>query len=771
MADISELMRQRAALDLQIQEEVSNARSSGETITIDGREFTSFIDFEGKLSTPEEKDWIPLYRKDSNGDIILPGEITIEDLVAAFCAEASSLLAQAIKAGETAVGNINNAGTAALDSIGRDDSSGARGAAISSLQAKLTAALDAIGRTNDEGARKAAIEAINSALNSALSQIGQTDGEGARKAALDAISAALTSAKTEISSAKTAGVDAIGTAKNEALAVIGTDNNTGARKAAIDAINALTEAFNTKVAQDNTAWDTKVQADNTALDQKIALANTTIDEKVSSASGSAAAASENAALAAKWASNPEDAVVADGKYSALHYMLKAQEILEQVTAATMIAPPYPNLEVSYPQQGGDTAIVTMTNNYAGYAGITLRYRTDGQDPTASDPVFTSPQAITVNGTIMVRAFQSGADSKPSPSNSILVQGLQVQTPSYSYNTQTKQLVLSCATTGATIRYTTDGSAPTEASSAHSGAIAISATTNFRMRAFKANVIASEEVSFSVVLLPTPVITATRNADNTTCTLTLTNTAAYTALGITALHIKSDSPALDYTINPATTGVLVSNWPCADYKSLSFYAHADGDVSDSAVMPVSVPQAVLPAPTLSISRTGATTATVTVTNTASFPSSGCSLVVNGSSYSFPTANITITMAATAITAYAAYSGTLSIASTSTSQSGTVKQYKLPTPDIKIIDNGTSSGLINIIINCENLSEYPNGTVFAVTVTRKGSASSNFESLTLSINDFPKYYDHTTLLLRSVKVDAIASLAGAADSDEGSDTFEY
>lgn len=282
MADISELMRQRAELESQIQKEVSKARDNGETITIDGREFTSFIDFEGKLSAPEEKDWIPLYRKDSNGDIILPGEITIEDLVAAFCAEASSLLAQAIQAGKSAVSNIGNAETSALDSIGRDDSSGARGAAINSLQTKLTAALDAIGRTNNEGARKSAIDAINTALTSALDQIGRTDGEGARKAALDAISAALTSAKSEISSAQESGVSAIGTAKDDALAAIGTDNNTGARKDAIDAINALIEEFDTKVTQANDTIDGKV---------------TEATEKANAAAGSAKDAADSAAKA------------------------------------------------------------------------------------------------------------------------------------------------------------------------------------------------------------------------------------------------------------------------------------------------------------------------------------------------------------------------------------------------------------------------------------------------------------------------------------------
>ena len=48
---------------------------------------------------------------------------------------------------------------------------------------------------------------------------------------------------------------------------------------------------------------------------------------------------------------------------------------------------------------------------------------------------------------------------------------------------TANVTLSCATSGATVRYTLDGSAPTESSAAYNGPIAISATTTVKARAF------------------------------------------------------------------------------------------------------------------------------------------------------------------------------------------------------------------------------------------------------------------------------------------------
>src|SRR5690606_32975000 len=59
--------------------------------------------------------------------------------------------------------------------------------------------------------------------------------------------------------------------------------------------------------------------------------------------------------------------------------------------------------------------------------------------------------------------------------------------------------LSTDTTGATIRYTVDGSAPTASSSAFSAAINVTATTRIRAIAFKTGLANSEELDITITI--------------------------------------------------------------------------------------------------------------------------------------------------------------------------------------------------------------------------------------------------------------------------------
>ncbi len=63
-----------------------------------------------------------------------------------------------------------------------------------------------------------------------------------------------------------------------------------------------------------------------------------------------------------------------------------------------------------------------------------------------------------------------------------------------------QLVISCPTAGATVRYTLDGSVPTAASTTYTVPLAISATTVLRLVAFGAGLIPSETVTHSYIFL-------------------------------------------------------------------------------------------------------------------------------------------------------------------------------------------------------------------------------------------------------------------------------
>ena len=283
MADITELYRQRQALDEQIQNAINEAKEGGEVITVDGRDFSSFLDFEGKLQSGKLSDLVPLYRKDADGDIDLnyTGELSIEEIVELFGAEAATLLQQAIEAGETSVEDISNAKTDALAAIGESDSSGARGNAISSINAARSSALGAIGESDTAGARGSAISAINThveniskpAINQYVedttkptivkyvdtitkpsidSYVNSTSKPAldthtaAKKAELDSyVTSTSKPALDSYTTEKKGEIDTETTAKlNEALAAIGKTDSEGARGEALTALStALTNAL------------------------------------------------------------------------------------------------------------------------------------------------------------------------------------------------------------------------------------------------------------------------------------------------------------------------------------------------------------------------------------------------------------------------------------------------------------------------------------------------------------------------------------------------
>lgn len=115
------------------------------------------------------------------------------------------------------------------------------------------------------------------------------------------------------------------------------------------------------------------------------------------------------------------------------------------------------------------------------------------------------------------------------------------TPSFSVAggtyTTSKSVTLSCATDGATIRYTTDGSTPTESSSAYSSAITVDASKTIKAKAFKAGLEASDVASATYTIkCATPTFSVeggTKNNDvNVTLSTTFGTSIYYTTNGTT-----------------------------------------------------------------------------------------------------------------------------------------------------------------------------------------------------------------------------------------------
>ena len=159
-----------------------------------------------------------------------------------------------------------------------------------------------------------------------------------------------------------------------------------------------------------------------------------------------------------------------------NYFASSVSVLMNRTSTPRVSPPTFN-----PPAG--TYLATMTVALAtSTTGATIRFTTDGSTPTASSPVYTSPIPVTQTTTISAMASASGmADS--AVASAVYTILLPVATPTFSPPAGTyagsATVTISVTTSGATIRYTTDGSTPTATSPAYTGPISVTQTRTIR----------------------------------------------------------------------------------------------------------------------------------------------------------------------------------------------------------------------------------------------------------------------------------------------------
>lgn len=120
------------------------------------------------------------------------------------------------------------------------------------------------------------------------------------------------------------------------------------------------------------------------------------------------------------------------------------------------------------------------------SGASIYYTTDGSTPSSSSNAYSSAVSISQTTTLKAIAIK-GSDVSDVASATYT---LKVATPTFSpaggSYTSTQNVSISCATTGATIYYTTDNSTPTTSSTPYTAAISVSSTTTIKAIAVKSN---------------------------------------------------------------------------------------------------------------------------------------------------------------------------------------------------------------------------------------------------------------------------------------------
>jgi hypothetical protein len=122
------------------------------------------------------------------------------------------------------------------------------------------------------------------------------------------------------------------------------------------------------------------------------------------------------------------------------------------------------------------------------AGADTHYTTTGVDPTQADASVASGGTVVVDQSLTLKASAWAAGMPVSNvASAVFTMNLPLPTiaPVAGTYLSTQSVTLSSSISGATIRYTTDGTDPTSSSPVYSSAITVDATTTVKAYAFKA----------------------------------------------------------------------------------------------------------------------------------------------------------------------------------------------------------------------------------------------------------------------------------------------
>jgi hypothetical protein len=139
-------------------------------------------------------------------------------------------------------------------------------------------------------------------------------------------------------------------------------------------------------------------------------------------------------------------------------------------------------------------------------GASIRYTTDGSTPSESaGTLYSSPVPISTTTTLKAIAYKSGM-SDSSITSGVYTITLQVAVPTFSPGagnySSSQSVTISSTTGGASIRYTTDGSTPSEsAGTLYSSPVPISTTTTLKAIAYESGMTDSPVTSATYTFGP------------------------------------------------------------------------------------------------------------------------------------------------------------------------------------------------------------------------------------------------------------------------------
>ncbi|MBW4082279.1 discoidin domain-containing protein [Paenibacillus sp. S150] len=240
--------------------------------------------------------------------------------------------------------------------------------------------------------------------------------------------------------------------------------------------------------------------------------------------------------------------------------------------------------------GGTYTSAQLVSISSATAGATIRYTTDGSEPTAASASYTAPVNVAQSMTLKAKAFKELLQDSTTSSAAYIINAASqvaqpVITPATGNYTEAQNVTITSGTQGASIRYTTDGSTPTASTGTlYSASFTVPVTTTVKAIAYKSGMTDSA-VAVSVLTI---------SADSTNLALNKTASASTSLGGNTAAaafdgsastrweSASSDPQWIQTDLGSAysVTGVKL-NWETAAGKDYKIQVSADNaDWSDA-----------------------------------------------------------------------------------------------------------------------------------------------------------------------------------------------
>ena len=199
-------------------------------------------------------------------------------------------------------------------------------------------------------------------------------------------------------------------------------------------------------------------------------------------------------------------------------LVQATSKADSSKTATSLVTVTERATVSTPMSNASSGVLlngTKVSLSCATVGSTIRYTTDGTEPTESSAVYSGPITISASTTIKAKAFMNLMTPSATAVFSYIVKAAKpIASPAFGLVREGTAVQLSCATAGATIRYTTDGSEPIESSTVYMSPIIITEYTSIRAKAFLSGMEPSDTAVMAYGIMP-PVIAPTADPVPTT----------------------------------------------------------------------------------------------------------------------------------------------------------------------------------------------------------------------------------------------------------------